>query len=529
MSASSQPPASEIAESSFGPRKDALSPSEWRRWCELPRFVVATFMAFGIALPWAVVMVVVLEAPVRQMADQPDQDFLQVRSDGTIVMQTYNYVTGFNTYRYIDGKASSRAEIENLMRLLKGDPRAVSPAEVEKFNQGQWLESTWLYSGLTDDVPRYRLPWQKRLMPFFLNKNGPAWFLVHDGWPNGHAYFAGYESRTRQPLGYLGTSGLVGAVPPVEQQFSIDSRRWLREGGIVSSQGNFDYSPSQGIHHPATLQYSSLFLLSGDAVWRVDFHRQTVEMLAEFPGAMTLVSAPARPASDAAEGRPVSERLLVRTKSSVEMIDLKGQPLGHWGIPPEAQSKDLRCWYDLGNGRVLTNYLRRMVGNNLELELLWLNAAGDLERRQAIEKSQGGINASQVWTDAPVIPMPAVLTALFYAAAPEVRGPEFSSTFAKTVAVFWPALLIVYVLSAALALLAYRRQRRYELPWAGAWAVFVLLLGLPGWLAYRWHRHWPTLAPCAECHRPAPRDREACAACGALFAPPPPTGAEMFA
>lgn len=352
---------------------------------------------------------------------------------------------------------------------------------------------------------------------------------VHDGWPNGHAYFAGYENRTRQPLGYLGTSGLVGTVPPVEQQFSIDSRRWLRQGGIVSPQGNFDYSPSQGVHHPATLQYSSLFLLSGDAVWRVDFHRQTAEMLAEFPGAMTLVLAPAPPASDAATGRPVAQRLLVRTKSSVEMIDFKGQSLGHWNIPVEAQSKDLRYWYDLGEGRVLTNYLRRTVGNNVEMELLWLNAAGQLERRQTIEESQGGINPIQVWTDAPAIPMPAVLTALFYAEAPEVRGSELSSTFAKTVALFWPTLLVVYVLSAVLAWLAYRRQRRFGLPGAGAWAVFVWLLGLPGWLAYRWHRRWPVLAPCAECHHPVPRDREACVACGHSFAPAPPNGAEVFA
>ncbi|MGH7193660.1 MAG: hypothetical protein ACREJM_09025 [Candidatus Saccharimonadales bacterium] len=125
--------------------------------------------------------------------------------------------------------------------------------------------------------------------------------------------------------------------------------------------------------------------------------------------------------------------------------------------------------------------------------------------------------------------MPAVVTPMFLAEAPEIRGPDYSSNFAKVVALFWPAFLVLYVLSAVLAWLAYRRQRRYALPGAGAWALLVALLGVPGWLAYRWHRRWPVLLPCADCHHATPRDRGVCVACGADFAPPPPTGAEVFA
>jgi hypothetical protein len=93
----------------------------------------------------------------------------------------------------------------------------------------------------------------------------------------------------------------------------------------------------------------------------------------------------------------------------------------------------------------------------------------------------------------------------------------------------WVVLALLGVVSATLAALAYRRQTRFALPGAGAWASFVFLLGPPGWLAYRWHRHWPVLEACGECHRPAPRDRESCAACGRVFAPPPLTGTEVFA
>jgi hypothetical protein len=107
--------------------------------------------------------------------------------------------------------------------------------------------------------------------------------------------------------------------------------------------------------------------------------------------------------------------------------------------------------------------------------------------------------------------------------------PDFHTALARALADGWAALLAVYLFSTVLAVLAYRRQKRYALPGAGAWATFVFLFGVPGWLAYRWHRHWPVLEACGECHRPAPRDRESCAACGRVFAPPPLTGTEVFA
>jgi len=49
--------------------------------------------------------------------------------------------------------------------------------------------------------------------------------------------------------------------------------------------------------------------------------------------------------------------------------------------------------------------------------------------------------------------------------------------------------------------------------------VFVLLLGVPGFLGYLAHRVWPARLPCPHCGRPVPRDRPACFACGHDFPP----------
>jgi hypothetical protein len=93
------------------------------------------------------------------------------------------------------------------------------------------------------------------------------------------------------------------------------------------------------------------------------------------------------------------------------------------------------------------------------------------------------------------------------------------------------ALLVVYAVAAGLALLCYRRLARYGAGRAErvVWPAFVFLLGLPGWVGFRFARPWPVREPCPACGAAAPRDRTACAACGAEFPPPSLKGTEVFA
>ena len=107
--------------------------------------------------------------------------------------------------------------------------------------------------------------------------------------------------------------------------------------------------------------------------------------------------------------------------------------------------------------------------------------------------------------------------------------PNYSAALARSLAVWWPALLVVSLLSAALAWYCCRRHRRYYQPASGVWFVFVLLTGVPGLVAYLFHRRWPVLEKCPACGQDVPRDREACASCGAAFPAPEPKGCEVFA
>jgi hypothetical protein len=104
----------------------------------------------------------------------------------------------------------------------------------------------------------------------------------------------------------------------------------------------------------------------------------------------------------------------------------------------------------------------------------------------------------------------------------------YSDGLKMALATNWPSILAVLLAGIASAVAAYRRQRRYALPHPAAWAVFAFLLGIPGWVAYRFHRAWPVLEECPACHQASPRDREACLDCGVAFPPPPLKGIEVF-
>jgi hypothetical protein len=109
------------------------------------------------------------------------------------------------------------------------------------------------------------------------------------------------------------------------------------------------------------------------------------------------------------------------------------------------------------------------------------------------------------------------------------QADSYAAALVKLVGAFWPSVLVVLLVGGGCAVAAYRRQKRFGLPHAAAWAVFAFVLGVPGWIAYRFHHRWPILEDCPRCHQPSPRDRETCLDCGALFPPPALKGIEVFA
>ena len=55
----------------------------------------------------------------------------------------------------------------------------------------------------------------------------------------------------------------------------------------------------------------------------------------------------------------------------------------------------------------------------------------------------------------------------------------------------WPAILLLCIVSAVLAGICYRHHRRYADRGGAAWALFILVMGVPGAIGYWLHRPWP--------------------------------------
>ncbi len=132
----------------------------------------------------------------------------------------------------------------------------------------------------------------------------------------------------------------------------------------------------------------------------------------------------------------------------------------------------------------------------------------------------------------PAFPAPALLPVAEWFFVSFINQPSsFGAAVQMMLATSWPSFLAVTILALVLAAVAWRRSRAFGLPrWhQAAWAIFVFLFGILGYLGFRLHRRWPPRAECPHCHARAPRDREACSWCITAFPPSPPKGIEIFA
>ncbi len=95
----------------------------------------------------------------------------------------------------------------------------------------------------------------------------------------------------------------------------------------------------------------------------------------------------------------------------------------------------------------------------------------------------------------------------------------------------WRLMLWTGLVGAVLAAACLRRQRRYCQPLQEQilWPVFVLVLGLPGWIGYRYLCRWPVLEACETCRVASPRDNDVCAVRDLEFPLPTVHGTEIFA
>ncbi len=471
-----------------------MNPSYTRT--RLSPLLLATILAAGALVVWIFVYALVYFPSLRELSIR---DTLQFSTDGRAVLVS----------------AVTTPYPRTVFRTLDGQEIEPDSIEVQSF-----------YTGLPDLVGPEpdESNWRHRVHGFGEAHPVPTfWYLVHDDGEPGHAYFVGYDAKTRRRVGFIGLHGFDAELPNVEQRFLID-RRLLAHGSFAGRRASEGRLPNIASGSPELV-----YLVADESLHAVDLERRTVEVIA-LPGKVLGARNLVEPVIVPDERHVVyRDRIAVRLPDRMLVLSPKGETLRSLALPAAIRNRSLTLYPTTGTESVLV----ANAGRKTPAEIYWFDAQGNVERHEQYKEPYVDPRPA-VWIATTETPVPLLLAAGFLVMVPlrEVRlgdALDFPTAVAESLPDVWAPLLMVSLASAVLAVVAYRRQRRLAGRGALAWAAFVFLAGPPGLVGYWLHRRWPPVERCAKCGVTVPRDRQQCPVCAAEFAPPAPEGIEAFA
>ena len=225
----------------------------------------------------------------------------------------------------------------------------------------------------------------------------------------------------------------------------------------------------------------------------------------------------------------VSYNLVFRSLDCINVLD-SDQIMNRFVIPDELRKLDLSIGRIMNDERTLFLHATVEKNDTKHEELYWINTSGNLLRheqitfRQNLPSNKPRVESKYDWVRTFAFPIPGGIL-LSYNDFPETSNPPGPRQLLYD---NWLPELALAIISAGLAWLCYRRQRRMALPWTWVWVGFVFIFGVPGFLAYLFHRRWPVLDNCHVCGHAVPHDREKCSSCGSEFPTPRPGGSRCL-
>lgn len=351
------------------------------------------------------------------------------------------------------------------------------------------------------------------------------WYLIHDYQPEGSAYFVGYDALTHQKIGYFGRRGFTTTIPPGADRIQIPFSLLLSGGwhGAPGSRGRIpSYEPQR--------RYSIL-MISGDELLKINLSAQTVAPVS-LPGKVITLGSFVQhlPVMGGSKSEEV-DRVIVRLPEELQFLDDQGEFHGRLPLPPELREKTLTLRSVKPDEFIIESATAERYAPH---ELTWMGADGTVLRTASVEIFQRPQErASESWMLTLIVPVPALIAAFSpldaYSKVQNGEQPNVRTALLELVRRFWAPYTVLVLLSVGLAVWTYRRHRRYETRGTLAWAVFVLLLGPLGLVAYLVHWQWPVRTACEHCGKATPRNRGECLACEQPFPAPELRGIEVFA
>jgi hypothetical protein len=473
--------------------------------------LLAAVLAVGFGFVWGLVGLWATEVGVYVVGNVPAPEALVFLPDGTPRVGVVAGPQGEREYRDLAG----------------------NPAPVPDDETG-WLAPALLPAGQPGGAA------DGGHIRSFADGQVPAtyWYFMADGRPGGTAYFVGYDSKTSACVGYLGAAGFREGPPLAEELFPFDGVAAGRHARVFSTQNQNNPAghPKYVTHGQAPRGGVSVWdvyvLGRGGRLFHADLRRRAVEVVLDEPRLRSVALVSGLP--DPVRGTPA--RPAARTDDAVLVLDPHGKVLSRYPIPAGLRDRDLSfAETTAGEAVEIWSSPDDELAARADHSIYWVRPEGGTRQADVSLPASAGLRPLRV-VGGVIVPSPLGLACLVGIVLPrglldEGSAPTYGQALRCSVAVAWPALVLAQVLSAGLAALCYRRQVRYAARGMDRllWPLFVLVLGLPGWVGYRFGRSWPVLEACPACDRDVPRDRDACAHCTTQFPRPALKGTEVFA
>lgn len=487
------------------------------------RVVLAVILAVGFAVVWGYLSAWVAGVIATSKRSQAVTEYLRFRMDGTPLIQSFR---------------NQRYDLRQY-RDLAGNDLDISDEE-------QWLYPVSLPARWREGCSP-EVSWDKRMRAFADNRRIPDyWFFVSDGQANGSAYLVGYDSLTNARVGFLGTAGFRDSPLPGEERFPFLGNAWAAEtaswgsvyGLVRTLQGYYVgsryplYRPGQGA--PGEISPWQIYVQTRDnQVYQVDLSRRMVSVVREGM-AVRSINLDVRQSKIPEQG---IIHLAARTADEILMVNARNVVTSRFPIPEELRERDLNL-AETATGEHLAYWTEGdddFSSGSVD-HIYWFDAGGQVRRREDVHLQDNRVPFFSATVLGILLTVPTYTDGAAVVYRPSVlletgQAESYPQALKQALGEFWPALLVVHLLSAGLAVGCYRRQARYAVQGFQRifWPLFVFIVGLPGWIGYRYSRFWPVLERCPSCGGVVARDQVACACCRADFPMPAFKGTEIYA
>ncbi len=381
-----------------------------------------------------------------------------------------------------------------------------------------------------------QLAWHQRIRGF-TDGGSPAiyWYFCSDGRPDGLGSFVGYDCKTYARVGFLGLAGFRSDPLAPDEMIPFSGDQKGPELLVFNAVQNYDDAsyptrmfyaipPSAGSVSPW-----DIYIFGRDGrLYHADLRKRTVGPVLD--GSVLRSVGLGNNYRDKFGLQPI-----VRTDDAVLVLAPNGQVEKGFPIPPALRGRDLKFVATAGDCVMCWHSPRHSLATEVDYHIYWVAPNGSTREAQ-VTLPWIGEAVNQPILFGLEVPVPVVVLGSVAMQRPrELLEHGMAATYAEALEqALWeyrPAIAIALVISVAMALLCYRRQIRYGARGVErvAWPLFVLLLGLPGWIGYRFGRTWPVLDHCPTCRAAVPRDRSECVRCETDFPGPVLKGTEVFA